>query len=284
MRSQRVGFLHPGAMGVSLAASAVNSGHDSVWTSEDRSAETAARAREHGLTEVRSLAELCETCAIIVSVCPPHAAVEVARAVAACSFSGVFADVNAISPDHSREIGAMMHEAGVDYVDGGIIGGPAWKPGSTWLYLCGPAADEVARCFSAGPLETEVLGDEIGQASALKMCYAANTKGTTALLCAVSAAAEQLGVRAALERHWSRSESDETARVRSRVTGVTQKAWRFSGEMEEIASTFAAAGVPDGFHLAAREIYDRLAGFKGEPTPSLDAVLRALVPESRREP
>ena len=276
MTKTSVGFFHPGAMGVSLAASAISSGCEALWASEGRSAETAKRAVDNGLTAKTNIADLCESSTIIVSVCPPHAAADVARQVIDRSFNGIYADVNAISPARTREIGKMMEEAGIDFVDGGIIGGPAWKPDSTWLYLSGSSAGQVADCFQNGPLETEIIGHEIGKASALKMCFAANSKGTTALLCAVVAAAENLGVRHELERQWSKNGSSLAEQVRARVTNVTAKAWRFSGEMEEIAATFASAGMPDGFHLAARDVYDRIAGFKNADTPQLDEVLRAL--------
>src|SRR6185436_14581844 len=101
----------------------------------------------------------------------------------------------AISPQRAERIGHAVTDAGAAFVDGGIIGGPAWKPGSTWLYLSGVDADKAAAYFSAGPLETQVIGEAIGKASALKMCFAAYTKGTTALLCAVLGAAEALDVR-----------------------------------------------------------------------------------------
>jgi len=264
-------------MGISLAASAIHSGCDAVWASAGRSAETAKRAADHGLSTVQRVEALCEKCSIIVSVCPPAAAMDVAAEVAACSYRGIYADVNAISPDRSRTIGTMMTNAGIDYVDGGIIGLPAWEPGATWLYLSGTSAAEVADCFSRGPLETEVVGAEIGKASALKMCFAAYTKGSAALICAVVAAAERLGVRSDLERQWARNGSDFADEAYSKINAVTAKAWRFSPEMEEIAATFASAGMPDGFHLAARDVYDRIAGFKGIRSPSRADVIRALL-------
>jgi 3-hydroxyisobutyrate dehydrogenase-like beta-hydroxyacid dehydrogenase len=217
-------------------------------------------------------------CSIIVSVCPPHAAFEVAKQVAERSFSGIYADVNAISPERSKQIGSFLTRAGIDYVDGGIIGGPAWKPGTTWLYLAGASAQSVAACFEAGPFEVEVIGTEIGKASALKMCFAANTKGTTALLCAVLAAAEGLGVGEELRRQWSRGGSGYAEEVTQKVVAVTAKAWRFAGEMEEIAATLQSAGLPDGFHLAAADLYRRIAGFKGADTlPPVDEVTAALL-------
>ncbi len=171
-----------------------------------------------------------------------------------------------------------MQEAGVAFVDGGIIGGPAWEPGRTWLYLSGRNAESAASAFSAGPMETEVIGDEVGKASALKMCFAANTKGTTALLCAIVAAADKLGVREDLQCQWSRNGSDFSEQTLQRIRNVTAKAWRFAGEMEEIAETLNEAGVPGEFHTAAADIYSRIADFKDAPaTPALEAVLSALL-------
>lgn len=278
MTKKRIGFLHPGAMGISLAATSQKTGHTAYWVSETRSQETYERAAKHNLVEVQTIDELCEKCTVIISVCPPHAATQVAEQVMACSFNGIYADVNAISPQRVKHIGQLVNDAGAEFVDGGIIGGPAWKPDSTWLYLSGRSADQVEACFAGGPLETEIIGDGIGKASALKMCFAANTKGTTALLCAIAAAAEKLGVRKNLEKEWSRHGSEFAQDTLARIRRVTAKAWRFSGEMEEIASTLKTAGLPNGFHLAACDIYQRIAGFKGaDPAPPVEDVLDALL-------
>lgn len=277
MATKNIGILHPGQMGVSIAASAQNSGHEVYWVSEGRSAQTVERAERVGLADAGSLQRLCQTCAVILSVCPPHAAEAVANQVASLGFNGVYLDANAIAPRRVVRIGQRVADAGASFVDGGIIGGPAWQPGQTWLYLSGNAAHDVAACFAAGPLETCVIGEDIGKASALKMCFAAYTKGTTALLGAILATAESLGVRPDLERQWSRDGSDFAAKTVQRVRGVTAKAWRFAGEMEEIAATFAAAGLPGEFHLAAAELYRRIAHFKDAPAmPELEAVLSAL--------
>ena len=70
MTTQNIGILHPGEMGISVAASAKNSGHPVFWVSQGRSEATRARAEQFGLRELRSLSELCETCSMIISVCP----------------------------------------------------------------------------------------------------------------------------------------------------------------------------------------------------------------------
>jgi 3-hydroxyisobutyrate dehydrogenase-like beta-hydroxyacid dehydrogenase len=284
VKKKHIGFLHPGAMGISVAVTAQNAGRTPYWVSEGRSPDTCERAEKHNLVETRTIKELCDRCSVIISVCPPHAATEVADKVLACSFKGSYVDVNAISPQRVKRIGQSMNDGGVEFVDGGIIGGPAWKPETTWLYLSGRTADQVAECFAGGPLAAEVIGDTIGKASALKMCFAANTKGTTALLCAIVAAAEEMGVRKELERQWSRHGSEFARNTLALIRGVTAKAWRFSGEMEEIASTLEAAGLPGGFHLAARDIYQRIAKFKDSgPKPLVEDVLDALLrPDERK--
>ncbi len=280
----QIGILHPGAMGISAAATIQNSGYEVWWASDGRGEESRERAAQHHLEDAGTLEALCAGCSVIVSVCPPHAAEATADAVLQAGFRGLYLDANAISPQRIRRIGLKMQEAGVRFVDGGIIGGPAWKPGETWLYLSGAEAETAAAYFKAGPMETEIIGAEIGKASALKMCFAANSKGATALLSTVFAAAQQLGVREDLERQWSRGNANAAAQNQQRVRQVTEKAWRFAGEMDEIADTFAEAGLPDGFHRAAGEIYRRMGSFKDAPDlPDLLAVLTALVNESASE-
>jgi 3-hydroxyisobutyrate dehydrogenase-like beta-hydroxyacid dehydrogenase len=273
----RIGILHPGEMGIFIAASAKNSGCDVYWVSHGRSASTRERAEKAGLHEVRTLAELCKECPIILSVCPPHAAESLANDVMRTGFHGLFVEANAINPQRTIQIGNTLTRSDIRFVDGGIIGLPVWKPHVTCLYLAGPGAAEVAACFSAGPLDTIVLGDEVGKASALKMCYAANTKGTVALLAAILATAESLGVREALFDRWRGEDPGLPDQVLKRIQGNTPKAWRFVGEMEEISRTFTAAGAPGEFHAGAKDIYGRLARFKDvKRPPGLEEILNAL--------
>ncbi len=278
MQQTKLGILHPGNMGISVAASAQKGGCEVYWASEGRSAQTRERAEKHSLHDAGTVAKLCDTCSVVASVCPPHAAEEVAEQVLACGFSGLYLDANAISPQRAVRIGDRMTAAGVAFVDGGIIGGPAWEPGQTWLYLSGERAEEMAACFAGGSLETAVIGAAIGKASALKMCYAAWTKGSTALLCAILGTAEALDVRTELAQQWERNWPGFPEQSVNRTRRVTAKAWRFAGEMEEISATFAGAGLPGGFHAAAADLYRRIAHFKDAPdTPSLEEVLDALV-------
>ena len=238
----KIGILHPGEMGISIASSAINNGHVVYWVTENRSEKTRLRAEKHGLLEFDSLVELCQSCEIIFCICPPHAAEDVANSVIEHGFNGYYLDANAIAPKRANRISQRMDDNGIHFVDGGIIGGPAWKPNETWLYLSGKDANIIADCFTNGPLETNIIGDDVGKASALKMCYAAYSKGTTALLAAILAAAESLGVREELYQQWDVDEPNFSEDVNRRVTRTTTKAWRFEGEMHEIAATFQEAG------------------------------------------
>jgi 3-hydroxyisobutyrate dehydrogenase-like beta-hydroxyacid dehydrogenase len=269
----KLGLLHPGAMGVSVGEAMRSAGHEVLWISDGRSAATCQRAQGGGFSDCGSLAALVESVEGIVSVCPPDQALTLARAVISAGYTGVYLDANAVSPDTAREIYAVVGE---DFVDGGIVGPPATQPGSTRLYLSGERAAQVATWFDGGYLDAQLVAGPPGSASALKMCYAAYTKGTSALLLAIRALAAAEGVEAGLLQEWSISQPALTARSQGAARGSAPKAWRFAGEMEEIAATFAAQDLPDGFHLAARDVYRRLEAFKDQEEVSLESVLEAL--------
>jgi 3-hydroxyisobutyrate dehydrogenase-like beta-hydroxyacid dehydrogenase len=277
VKKENMGILHPGQMGISIAASAQNSGNEVFWASEGRSPETHERATKHNLHDSQNLAQLCKTCSILFSICPPHVAEDVAKQVASHPYKGLYVDANAISPQRALRIAQVLTDAGILFADGGIIGGPAWEPGRTWLYLSGAHADRVASCFTAGPLEVQIIGNTIGKASGIKMCFAAYTKGRTALLSAILATAESLGVRAELEDQWERYWPDFPEQTTHRVKSGASKAWRFAGEMDEISATFEAAGLPGGFHAAAADLYTRLSPFKDDTALSLEGILHALL-------
>lgn len=271
-----LGLLHAGQMGASVGASARESGHRVLVALDGRSPASCARAEEAGLEDAGGLAELVEQSDLILAVCPPHAARELLEAVLAEGFEGLYVDANATAPETAREL-ARCCEGQARFVDGGIIGPPARRPGTTRLHLAGPGAEEVAECFAGGPLEARVLDGEVGAASALKMVFAAWTKGTTALLAALHAVAAAEGVEKALRAEWEVLVPDVLARLDRGVPGSVAKAWRFEGEMREIAATFEAAGLPGGFHEAAAEVYRRLADFRDAPEPPpLAAIAAAL--------
>lgn len=272
-----VGILYPGEMGSVAALTLQNAGHRVYWVSAGRSAHSRRRAEELGLCDAGPLAHLCEMCSTVVSVCPPEFADDVADGVLQCGFRGLYIDANAISPERAERMARRLIETGAEFVDASIIGLATRASGRVWIYFSGPQARRAAELFgTAGPMQPEAIGERIGQASALKMCYAGFSKGSRALLCTVLAAAERLGVRDLLQRQWARSDRELTE-AEDKIARVAPKAWRFVQEMQEIASTFEAAGVDGDFHWAAATLYAHLAPFKGAGSPDIDDILRACV-------
>lgn len=265
-----VGILHPGLMGSSIAAAAVAGGQRVLWSSADRSQSTAARAEAQRLEDARSLGQLCAQVDIMLSVCPPDNALDVAHAVAACDFRGTYVDCNAIASTTTQEVGRAVTAKGAEYVDGGIIGPPAWKAGTTRLYLCGDRAQQVAALFNGSALDARVIDGEIGAASALKMAYAGWTKGSAALLMTMYASALKQGVSEALVEEWAISLPQVFAQLDHSAVRNAPKAWRFTGEMQQIALSLEASGLPAGYFTAAHDTYQRLAEFKQGDNASTD--------------
>ena len=272
--AERIGILHPGEMGSAVAATIRNSGYEVCWVAEGRSHLTRARAESAGLTDAVSLSNLSRTCPVIVSVCPPEFADSVATEVLAQGFRGTYLDANAISPDNKKRMAQRMQDSGVQFVDGGIIGLPSKARAQTWMYLSGEQADQVACCFAAGPMECEVIGREPGKASALKICYAAQNKGSIALLTAVMGAANHLGVLDDLKRQWTRM--SPAVPTEGHILRAAPKAWRWAPEMHEIAATLDSTGMPPEFHQAAAKIFEMLREFKNVDGVSIEDVLSRL--------
>ncbi|MDW3216786.1 MAG: DUF1932 domain-containing protein [Ilumatobacteraceae bacterium] len=265
------GFLHPGAMGVTIAAAC---GGERLWCSANRSDATRQRADAAGLTAVATLTDLAARCDTIVSVCPPGEALAVAEQVAAAGFDGRYVDANAIAPATTQRIGRLFAR----YVDGGIIGPPATSAGTTRLYLSGDEAAQVATRWEGSPLDARAIDGGIGAASAVKMLYAGWGKHNAALMLAINALADAYGVTDAIRGEWELSVPEFVTRSEAAAVGTAPKAWRFEGEMHEIAATFEAVGLPPEFHRGAAEIYRRMAGFKDATAAvDLDQVTAALL-------
>ena len=239
MSDTTIGLLHPGEMGAVVGQCLTAAGLDACgW------AEMAARSD------------------VIVSVCPPAAALEVARTVAGTGFGGLYLDANAVSPATAGEVATTVKPA--SFVDGGIIGTPPVTPGFIRLYLSGDRAAEIRALFDGTAVDARLVAPP-GTASAVKMAYASWTKGSAALLLAARALARAEGVEPALLAEWGISQPGLERRSDAANGSAAAKGWRWVAEMEQIAATMAAAGLPEGFHLAAAEIYRR---YQEEPRRS----------------
>jgi 3-hydroxyisobutyrate dehydrogenase-like beta-hydroxyacid dehydrogenase len=265
-----IGVLHPGEMGAALGAALRAKGETVLWASAGRSAATADRAAKAGLADVVTVEELAQRSEVIVAVCPPHAAVELARSMP--PFAGVYVDANAVSPTTARTLAGLVSR----YVDGGIIGPPPRNRGTTRLYLSGDETSLVVDLFAGTIVETRVVSDDATAASAVKMAFAAWTKGTSALLLSVRAVARAEGVEETLLDEWRTSLPQLPEQSLAAARSAVAKGWRWVGEMTEIAATFAAAGLPDGFHHAAAEIYRRSPHAPADADLNLERVLDAL--------
>jgi 3-hydroxyisobutyrate dehydrogenase-like beta-hydroxyacid dehydrogenase len=259
-----IGLLHPGAMGAAVGGALVGAGLEVAWASAERSDQSRARADRAGLTDLGTIEQLVTGSDMILSVCPPEAAVRVAEQVATQGFAGTYLDANAVSPATADRIGGIVRASGAIFVDGGIIGLPPEVAGTTRLYLSGNDADAASDRLRNSVLDVIALTDEGGaastaSASALKMVYAAWSKISTALLLSTVETAGRLGVGGALADEWVLSQPAAVARLAGAQSSADAKGWRWGFEMEEIAATFASVGSPAGFGEAASDVFRNFA-------------------------
>jgi len=269
-------------MGHVVARVLIEHGLSVVTCLDGRSQHTRQRAQSVGIEEVATYGDLVGRCDLALSILVPAEAVGVARRVArALDDTGsqlLYVDCNAVSPETGKEVAEVIEAAGSGCVDAGIIGPPPLRDGVTRFYASGPRASEFAELRQFG-LDVRLLGDEIGQASGFKMCYASLTKGTAALAIAQLVAAARLGLYESLVAELKLSQGDRYAGAARSLPGLPSKAGRWIGEMEEISHTFDAEGVSPGFHQGAGAMYRLVhAAFPDGPqtTRNADDADRAL--------
>ncbi len=286
MELHTVGLLSPGDMGHAVGATLVKHGLRVITCLEGRSARTRALAAEAGIEDVASYRELVNQAQLILSIVVPAQAVAVAEEVAAALAPGdelTYADCNAIAPQTVRQIEAIITTAGGRFADASIIGSPPREGARTRLYTSGDHT-EAMMALNAWGLDVMALEGGAGQASGLKMCYAALTKGLTALCTELLTAAEALGISEPLARELEASQGPMLARMRRGVPAMLPKARRWVGEMEEIAATFGALGLTPDMLRGAAEMYRLVARCEvshrtpedPRPLPSLEETIAAL--------
>lgn len=285
---QTVAILSPGDMGHVVGQVLASHGLRVIAALGDRSARTRQLAQQAGIQDVGTLANLVAEADILLSILVPDQAVAAAQAVAealqAQPRALCYVDCNAIAPQTTQTVGQILTEARARFVDASIIGPPPRKPGSTRFYASGPEAATFAQLSTFG-LEIHDLGSEIGQASAFKMCYAALTKGLTALGTELLVAAEAFGISDALAHEFEHSQALIYKQLQQGLPGMPAKAHRWIGEMEEIAQTFAALGLTPQILAGAADLYrfvntTSLARLTPEdPKPSFAEMIETLAGE-----
>jgi 3-hydroxyisobutyrate dehydrogenase-like beta-hydroxyacid dehydrogenase len=254
-----VGVLSPGDMGSGVGEVLHQHGLRVLTCLAGRGAESRKRAEDAGIQDVADLTVLVRECDAILSIVPPAVAGavadQVAAAVRATGADVLFADCNAIAPGTARAISQTVLDAGARFADAGIIGGPPNRSANR-IYTSGPGARELEMLREYG-LDIRVLEGGVGQASGIKMCYAAMTKGLQALGAELLVAARLMGVEDALRAEQSMGGDLPTVRhfVERALPSMPPKAYRWIGEMEEIARCFEELGLPGRLMLGAADVY-----------------------------
>lgn len=266
-----IGIMSPGDMGHAVGRELRRFGWDVIACLRGRSERTKSLSRQAGMREVDDLRQLVTEADLILSILVPAsaeaAAAKVAIEIRATSTSVHFVDCNAVSPQVANRIGEAIRTAGSVFSDASIIGLPPATAALPRLYVSGPDAAAIQVLDNNG-IVVKLIGDEIGQASGIKMCYAAMTKCTFALQYALAIVANRLDLLDVLLAEFAFSQPDAFQRMHEFLPRLPAKAWRWVGEMEQIASTFEQAGLTPGFHDAAAEIYRLISQSSlGKETP-----------------
>ncbi|WP_327284628.1 DUF1932 domain-containing protein [Streptomyces sp. NBC_01205] len=271
-----VTLLHPGAMGAAVAAQAVAAGHEVLWVPEGRSDATHRRAKDAGATACDSLDEALERSEIVLSICPPQAAEDVATTVADHAFAGVYVDANAINPQRMRRIAEEIRP-GATVLDGAIFGPPPGGQRAARLYLAGEddAVDTMEPLFKDTALHVRRASGSVGSASALKMAFASYQKAARTLAGVAHALADAHGVADELTAE-AQAMASNILSDPGYLPSVAARAWRWAPEMKDIAETLRVAGLPADMAEAAVAVMSRWEGDKDRYDLELTDVLSHL--------
>lgn len=269
----RIAILMPGDMGHGVGQALGERGHEIISVLSGRSDHTRMLAARAGIRDTGDLKTLVQEADLVLSIVPPDRAVSQARDVAAAmeetGANAIYADCNAISPATMAAVASEL--PGRTVIDAGIIGLNPIKSPPTRFYVAGPDCSAM-EALDCDVLKVVKIAEEIGRASALKMVYAAGTKGVWTLQTALLLSAAQHGVLDPLLDELGYSQSNQLAAMRARIPFLPADSARWVPEMEEIAKTFAEAGVTDGFHKGAADVFRVLAQtpFASETRETLD--------------
>ncbi len=280
----KVGILSPGDMGGATGAVLGQHGVQLYTCLSGRGDLTRQIATEAGFTDLPSLLDLVNEVDLFLSILVPDAATEVAEAVADATkrtnANLVYVDCNAVAPQTVRRMEKIVSQSGATFIDAGIIGGPPGPNSRPRFYCSGPDTAPFEVLGERG-IDVRPVGPEIGQASGLKMVYAASTKGTTALWTELLVASRALGLEEALLSEFGPENTVANQHMAS-IPSMPRRARRWIGEMEEIAATFEALGLTPSILEGAAEMYrfigetELAAQTSREPNPSLDEILNLL--------
>ena len=276
MKDTTVGLIGLGEMGCGIGGYLVRSGVRVISVTTSRSHQSVQRSITAGIEESENLSELCDASDFIFSIIPPDKSQQIVDDIIATyrkkKFKAIFCDLNAISPQTSRTNGKKLEEEGIKYIDGGIIGGPPDGKVNPRVYLSGAFSAELKVLDGCG-MDVRVMGGSVGQASALKMCYASVTKGLIALMTGALVTANKLGVYDSLLEEFEDSQSHLHKSMNKGIPSAVHKAYRWVGEMFEISDTYKSAELEGNFHKEAAFIFDLMAKIKVSEPEYLNKVI-----------
>ncbi|WHM41540.1 DUF1932 domain-containing protein [Streptomyces sp. BPTC-684] len=267
-----MGLLHPGAMGAAVGGQLAHAGYRVLWNPTGRSKASADRAAAAGLTPVVDLAALLDEADVVLSICPSAFADDLART--ATAYAGTWVEANAITPERVRRIADLLPASTV--VDGGIVGSPPVGGKKPTLYLSGPGeTGTVEELFAHTDVRTRVLGERIGQASALKLSYSAYQKASRVLAAVSYGLAVDHGVDQELLAIAGKRPGSYLTET-GYIPKTAARAWRWSPELTEAADMLQEAGLPDDMLRAAAAILDRWTETKDDRDLSVDQAVDLL--------
>ena len=266
-----VAIMSPGDMGHAVGNLLREHGLRVLTCLEGRSARTKSLSDKAGIVDVPTLEELVAESQILLSITisevVPTLCTQVAAAVQETGTDLLFAECNAIAPQVSREMEPIIAKSGARYVDASIVGGPPRDGSSPRFYASGEHAGELAQLRDYG-LDVRPVGEEIGQASGIKMCYAAMTKGSSALYAQLLLAAELMGLSDHVKDEFRHSQSAVMQRMERGLPGIPAKSRRWVSEMEEIEATFSHLGLTHHLFRGVTDMYRLIGGTPlGDETP-----------------
>ena len=261
MMVNTVAIMSPGDMGHAVGQVLSESGLDVITCTDGRSQRTKNLAEMAGLRQVATLEDMVIQADLVLSIMVPSKAMSFVREISPHFESSktptYFADCNAVSPQSALAMAEVINQAGGIFIDGGIIGTAPTKGDTPRFYVSGPDASVVMELDGRGII-VKAIGNKVGQASGIKMCYAALTKGTNTLHVALLTAASRMGLTDDLRKEFEFSQKSHLAAMEKGISRLPANAHRWIGEMEEIAATFENLGVTPNFHKGAAEIYKML--------------------------
>lgn len=263
MALEKIGIMSIGEMGFHWAKLLKSHGVEVLTYDKDRGEVSRKRAANAGVTSVASMSALVNEADAIVSIVVPSAAKKVAAKVAqAARKTGrkelLFCDANAISPMTADAIAKVLGAAGVNFVDGCIIGSAARMGKGTIVYLSGPEAERL-RGLEAFNIPLKILGPSTNQASAFKVVYAGLTKGLQGLFCELLMGARQFGLLGPIREQYEESFPGLLDKVAGSIVGLQIHAGRRAEEMDELKRTFNSHGLDSFMAPAAQKVLRAIA-------------------------